>query len=949
MAKIGVAVQITAQTGGFKKSIEEVSAALVKTQKDQLRAAQETRDAFGILRDGQGRIIEGLSQWQKKLGYYVDELGQVRTANDRFVDGLTTLQRKIGLEVDEAGTIYDRAGAAVGSLADKTKQAAASATPALSSIGAQLSKIQRDALTAANAFGGVKDGLDVLLGQGNRLSAIADNVGKLARGALAIGQVKDQLKLIKEQFAGLGKGVDAARAAFAAFGNAGGGFKGLRAGLESIKGSLKGVQAQAALASAQLALVGAAIAAVVLIYQKQAEKAMESIDPALKGLDQYKDKYQEIEHAARAAGQEIKSLADAIKFANAASGDRGNIQAYLDALKANEESGLSSEEQATRKVNKRFFFGLSPATAFLANTSAGDKATDAAVKGLDALGLDFLHAGKTADEERKELFAGVASYVEDLRARYGEQQKESEKIKADLDSLKLVIDAVGDDADRKKELEELAAILEKREAAAIEAEAKAARDKVLADAGVDKFLQTQDKTTQTVESYGETVDKWKALVDNGTITNEEFAQASGALAEKLRGDVLKSVGVSLPTAADGAANAFDELKKALDAGVLSDDQYTEAVKQLQRKAAENLAKMGGVELSAPPAMDTLETYKSQLDAALKRQEINDADYERLLQAYRDKQAATLKSTQDAAAAALAAAQGLDLGAVEKARAAAKSLEERLDEWREAARAGRISEESLRQAEEALTLAIEERDKAAREAAEKEKERIRKEALRTSGADSLRSQAEALAGANKTWRQELDDTMQSVRRAFQAGEISAKDLQQAHKDYKAVIDAKKKEEKARAKEERAQARKSVRDALGVDSLMESLKSPAEKLGDALADLRNALANKDINDAEFLALRGKAVEEYRAAVDDWKEQTGEAGKVEKAAAGQSLADSRELYKAVVNQFAPRSYEKKIEDATGRLANTQDQALQATLAGNELLAQIAAGGAGAFAIFG
>ncbi|MBQ9016631.1 hypothetical protein IJ103_00085 [Candidatus Saccharibacteria bacterium] len=961
MAKnIGVGVQLTADASAFKKSIDDVSAAVARNQKATIRAAQETRDAFGVLRDDQGRIVEGLTKWQKDLGYYVDDLGRVRTANDRFVDGLTTLQKKIGLEIDEAGTVYNRAGEIVEGLNKSAQQATQAAVPAFDSIDQSLSKISRDALLAANGFNGLKGGLDVLFGAGNKLSAVVDGVGKIAHSALAFQQIRDQIKLLREQFGGLSKAAQVARAAFSSFSNAGGGFKGVRAGLSSIKAGLKSVEAEAVVAQAQLALIGAAIGATIAIHQKLIDNAISTIDPALKGLDQYRERYEEIARAAKDAGASVESLGDALKYAGQAGGDKANLEQFIKALKANQETGMSSEGRAVADNGLGVFRYLkqafNPVGASIEQLTGQEAANNRAIiKGLDSIGADWATPGKSGESERQELFAAISSFVDRFNEQYGEQKKESDKIAADIEALQLIIEAVGDDNERKQELETLAQTMRERQAAAIQAETEAARAKILADAGIDKYLQTQDKTAQAVADYGATVEKWRALVDDGTISGEQFEQASGALASSIRGALLQRLGVQLPAAVDDTAKAFAELQDAVDAGVLSSDDYGRAVQSLQEAAARKLAQAAGLDFSpeSPSAFQiapqgagetfeqlrarldkSFEQFKERLDDSLARQEIAQSDYERLLASYKEKSAETLQASQDAAAQALASAQGLDLDAPRKAAQAAKSLETQLEEWKDAARAGTISQEALSKAEAALTLAISERDKAAKEEAEKARETARKQALQDTGINALRSQAQALE-KETTWRGELEETMKQARKAYKDGTITLQDLNQAHKDYKAIV-------KAKTKEEKAQARDAARQTLGVDSLMESLKSPAQKLNETLNQIGSALASSFIDRGEYDALRSKAFQEYRDALDDFNNgQTGgDAPKAERVAAGSSLSDSREFYKAVVNQMSPRSYEKKIEDTTARLAETQDAAYRAQVEGNELLAQFVAG---------
>lgn len=943
MARLGASVQLTADAGGFKKSIDDVSAALIRTQQQSLRAAQETRDAFGVLRDSQGRIVEGLAKWQKNLGYYVDELGRVRTANDRFVEGLTTLQRKIGLEVDEAGQIFNAAGEVVGELGNSASRAEAP----LGSIDEQLKKIQRDALTAANGFGRLKAGLDVILGNGNALSKVVDSIGKLSQSATAFGQIKDQLILVKNQLGDLSKlarGMKQGNSLGSLLGKAGSGGSGGASSLISslgkatklvagLKAGLAALTVGAAATAAAFVALGVAVAVLYKNDKKKEWRALNSIDPALKGLDEYREKFNALAEAADIAGDKIKSVGDALKY-GALKPERENgltdVAVLVDALRQNEETGLSASQRALATAG----------TGVFGKTQLGQ-----AVDTKTLQFMDFFNwrggADKNSKEEREEIYAALNEYVAALKEETKEEETEAQRLARQISDLEAIITTVPEGDERRQELESILAKLKERENAAAEADAASARAEALAASGVDKFLQAQDSAAVSIGNYKAKLDEWQELVDGGMLTTEEFSQAAQAAGEALKNELLGRLGVKLPEALDGTLAAFQELQEALDAGVLSADEYNESVRQLQEQNAATLAASAGLSLDVPTAPQSLEEFQAKLDEELAGRKINSEQYAALLKAYQENAAKVLQAEQDAAASALAAAQGLDLDAVEKARRSEQTFEEQLEEWRGAAREGRVSADALAKAESALALAIDEREEAARKEAEEAAKKARDDAMKDSGLDSLRAQAEELERATRTWRDDLEETMEKARAAFEAGTISASDLEQAEKDYAAVLEAK-------SKEERENARQDARSALGVDSLMESLKSPAQKLSETLGKLQDALIENYISSDEYDALRSKAVEEYRAAVDDFKEKSDEAvAKTERAVAGYSLSDSRDFYKAFVNQMAPRSYEKRIEDSTARIAKTQDDALRAQYESVALLEQIAR--APQFEVFG
>ena len=934
---IGVAVQVTADAGGFRKSIDGVSASLVKTQEQALRAAQETRDAFGVLRDGQGRIVEGLAKWQKKLGYYVDDLGRVRTANDRFVDGLTTLQKKIGLEVDEVGNLYDAAGKVVGSLGKSADEADRQSKPAFDSLHGQLEKIRRDALTAADGFSRLKDGLDVLLGQGNPLSKFVDSVGKLARSTTALSQIRDQFKMIREQLDAL---KDAKNDLGSLGGKGGKGVPSLVGGLKNLgkvasaaKVALAGLTTTAALALAAVAAFAAGLYVLYKLDEKRKWRAFESLDPAIKGLEQYKEKAEELAKAADAAGEKLRSMNDALRFGalkQPRANGKSDVETLIDTLRENERTGLSASQRALAEAGIGVF----------GKTELGRQTDLATLKAMDALGLRG-GAKNNSKEEREEIYAALNEYVAALKEQTKEEESASTRLANQIKDLDAILSTVEAGSKEQKDLEELRATLEKQRQEAAEAEAAAARQAARSAAGIESFINSNKDAEVTVENYRSKLDEWSKLVEQGTVSSEELNEASTNAAASIRGKLLSKFGVVLPSGVDDVLTAFQEMKAALDAGVVSQDDYNATISQIQRRNAERLAQEAGVVLEEPPKFADVASFQKELDIQLSNSKITLEDYNRLLNGYKKNAADSLAAQQATAANALAAAQGLDLDAAKKANAATKSFEEQLEEWRRAANEGKVSAEDLSRAEASLRLAINDREEKARKEAEEAAAKAREQAFADTGLDDLKSQAQELADTTKTWKEKLDETMKKADEAFMEGTLTLEDLNEAQANYAKVVAAKTEEEKKAAKE-------NVRSSLGVDALMESLKSPAQKLSETITSLNEALVDSYINSDEYTALRNKAVEEYRNAVSDFKqEEEPEPPKSERMAAGTSFSNSTDFYKAFIAQMSPRSYEKKIEDTTSRIYDVQSDTYRAQLETNEWLAQLAA--APSFEVFG
>ena len=151
------------------------------------------------------------------------------------------------------------------------------------------------------------------------------------------------------------------------------------------------------------------------------------------------------------------------------------------------------------------------------------------------------------------------------------------------------------------------------------------------------------------------------------------------------------------------------------------------------------------------------------------------------------------------------------------------------------------------------------------------------------------------------------------------------------------------EKAAIDDATAKRKKSLRDSLGVDSYLESLKTPAKKYNEAVDKINEALKEGAINRKEAAAMKDKAQDEYWQQLDKLTEtaQKG-AEKIEKLELGQSsYRGSESLYLAMVKN-SQANFQKNIQDTTGRIANYQSQAVYQSQLTNAYLATIATAGA-------
>lgn len=979
---LSVAVKITGDATNLEKSIDDATRAIENQSKKAVKALKDQRDAYGVLRDEQGRIVEGLSKWQRALGYYVDELGTVRTANDRFVDGLTTVQKKIGLEVDSLGNIYNKTGEIVGNTGKQVRDFAAAegvasdATADLktaleaainNALGENVEKLQRDVLSMSGAFQKVKGGFDALFGSSSGISKAVDNIGKLSQSIIGFKQagesIQQALATVK-QFAATLQNVGTTGATAA--GAASKGIAGIGTAATGAGASIAGLASSfAGLATG----VGLAIAAATILDKLMKKIGGEVVfDPEKqKAIEDYSNQFKTLETRARAAGKEIRNLSDALAVGALNTGVGGTeLDQLLADYKKTLQTGISTASRAEIEQETQLL---------------GDTLTEASIRLFGTEKDDIAR-------ERAAVFAAINARVREVTEK---QKSESDKLLEQIHDLQHVVGMV-DDAEQAAQLKATIAQLMDAYDQAKAKEEEAARLETRRAAGLDKYLKAQDAAEVSLDNARAKFAEWFSMAQNGQITFQEYQQAASAAADDLRASVASQVGADFSNVQKKTVEAYNALYKAVMAGVVSQEEAQKAWSDFQRRAAESIASKFGLTLDDDSANDSIEALESEIKKQLEAGAISLKDADALREAYRKRQEAEQKEAAEQAKArldALKRATGVDQD-TSSATGLAKSFEEKQKKWNDALAAGEVTQEqynaALKQIADQTRAAFENQvadddakakaereytnrlkeladlqkqgviDEKQRQDAEKKAREKRDAAIKgdkqidpaaANALDALRRQANDL-DRQKTWQEELKETLDKVREAHKKGLITQAEMHEAEANYAKI-------KRQRTKQEEADARRAARDAarseLGIDSIMESMKSPLQKFNETIAKLNDAAGFLSMD--EYAAVYQKAIKDFQDA-SETQVETASSEKGERAKAGASItAGSDTFYKAMIESLSPGNYEATMRDTTKRIYDASVQGNTIAADGNLLLAQIAqsvqGGGFNNFGVFG
>ena len=992
---LGFAVKVTADSTDFKKGIDDAAAAVEKQSKRAVKALKDQKDAYGVLRDEQGRIVEGLSKWQRALGYFVDELGTVRTANGRLVDGLTTVQKKIGLEVDELGNIYNRTGEIVGNtgkglkeFADAEKTTAAGARDLQSALEAALNntfgdsveKMQRDLLSMSGAFENVKGGFDALLGSGNALSSTIDVVGKLSKAVVgfrqsgeAIGQALTTVKDFAKQLSVVNaNGVKAAKTSQA-----------LAQGMGGVAAGAKGASVAAGGLVASLAGlatgIGVAVAAATILDKVMKHFGGQVVfdEEKQRAAQEYADKIKAIESAAIAAGGKLENLSDVLKHGALSEDDSTALDKALSDWKETLQRGFST---ASRQEVEQEWQIL------------GDSMTEGLAKFLDKItGSET----EKIEQERDALWGMINERIE--RATRVEKS-ESEKTAELLHDLRRSVGLL-DDQDQIKKVNEAIARLTGEYEKQVAQEQASAKQEILKQAGLEKYIKAQDAAAVSLDNARAKAAEWYQLANSGKISWNEYREAITNARDELRGQLKSATGYDFEQV-DKTTETLANLQKALYAGVISQDEYNKALAHMKetatKTAAQELATAQGLDLDAAEKLKkqqktTAEKLKEWADK-LAAGEVTQEQYNKAAAALAQ---ATLDRVKQLEKETGVTVEGTQTEQEKPTNPIARQLQENQEKWRKLLEAGEITQEQYNKAAQGLAdqakkayedSKTENDEKKKAEKAyqarlkelaelfaagvidEKERQRQEREARKTrdeaqkandpaaqaaaqnaqSALSSLRQQYQETKEEN-TWQTALKAQLDAVIEAHKKGLATQAEVHEAEMLYAKI-------KKKRTQQEEAEAQRAARDAarseLGVDSIMESLKTPLQKFNETIAKLNDAAGFLSME--EYAAVYQKAIKDFQDANKTALDSGGGAGggKAEKMKAGASMtAGSDTFYKALVESMSPGNYETTMKETTKRIFDATTHGNTLAQEGNAYLLQMAQAmnGFGNIGVFG
>ena len=896
----GVKITVDASdiSNKFTKSVDELNATLSKNQK----ALGLVYNEQGILTNALGQTVEGLSQSAIKLGQYVDELGRVRTYQDGFIDGLTRTQIELGFYTDEIGNIYNKLGELVG-ITDKARraqeqEAAAAENAAQAQADAAVALqdgLSRSADAVAHVAGQFAIFQQLLQKSGATSEEFGASVANIANAiSVAAGSFKASSELIKT-FSEVAKLLPPQLIATATASKA-------------AAPALAAVGVEAKAAGAAIAGIGGpvtlAISAITALVAGLTALSASKVETSALSAS-----FEELQAKAERAGTSIRSLADALKvgaFADAKSDIMQVSEQFLNASKELREASARFEEEKKRAdenaraasaASGRYVASAMPSRDdYLSEYDANYKNAIAEYNAVAAKYVDAARAAQQTEEqklkEQRDAYAALLKVAEKMG-----DDKTANLFKAQIDLLDgQILDArkkQADDAKKQKEQEENAA--------------KAEREKQLASAGVLEYIKKQNdaqkQATVSLDNYAATVAKWREMAKNGQLTSKELSDAEQGLAATLREKLGAELGIQID-ATKKTATAYEKLAKALEDGVITQEQADAAKKALAEKDRAELAARLGVTFTAPSGGDsgsaTVNDYAAKvkaLDDALQQGIITQQDYNAATAQLRD------------------AARGSITG-LESTGGAAGSYAKRVRELDAALKNGIIES--------------------------KERDRLVNDA-KIALAQSL--------GVSE------EDVKKYEKRRAKAEADYAKGLIDAAERDRRLNNASKKLEKARddaAKKAAAEKdRQDTRSKLGIDQLLESMKSPVQKYKETLDQIADALKKNAVNANEAEALRQQAAETYLKTLNADAEQLGQTvgaqGQKGAEFARSMSSGSEDLYLAQVRNTT-NSYQSSMTQAAQQLQNTTAAMLQTSNRSLEYLQMLVDGQAdGGVAVWG
>ena len=957
-ARASQVVNVSEITSKINAACAGVERSLTKAQ----AAVGAYIDATGRLVNSQGKLVEGLSNSKIKLGQYVDEQGRVHTANGEFVADLNGIEQALGMYADAFGDVYT----AQGEYVRKTAQAAKAAEEQKKAVATasremfEASQRMREGFSQSlGALGSASSQLGGLLG------SLSPKFGELSRvfssGASIFQASTNFAKSFQES-------AKAAKVFFSDVGgmatSAGKEIATLQGGVGKLGGAFSALGGPVGIAIGAVAAIGTGVAYAI---SKTSEAAYLS------------DSFKELDSVAKKAGDSIKSIGDAIHYG----AFQLPLSEYQEALKRTEETAKELEAAKVRSENR------------IANANQGAAMGYGGGGAYLGAALAIRADENKASAEMKNAWADYAAVVKKMLEAAREEQK-TELDRLEEQRFAEEHEEVANDAEARAVIEKQIAALDQKIADAKEAEERAAReaaDKALLEArrasGISRYIEgaseAQEGLVASLEAYESTVARWNAQRDELQLKNEELADAIAGYAADVKARLAQEIGVDFSKKQEEAGTILERLNRARELSIISEEEYAEATRQAAEKS---LGDKLGIDLTRGRSEElTLAEKFLELAKASNVSEEARANALAQLQALNEKELAEEVKTIAAAKSAAEAekerdavlrrlADDLDAERVDAEKykelreAALKEYESAVERFKkdeldsfshlsklraatlETETAERAHEKTLEEIDKALAKELITREEAtalrkkANDAEKKRKEQAAAAELSRLGVDSF---IKAGSNVGKSQKDLIEEQFQNLKEARKTNKDVADKWSEIQASHKKQLDAIDKAEKEKRAQEAAQRREATRSALGVDSLMEELKTPLQKYREVMDKIAEAAKARAITAEERVALEDKAAADYwesmRSNVKTTEKAAEKLGKFELA---KSMgAGSEALYLAQVRN-STANYQTRIQNETARIADVATRSYQEQLTANGYL-ELMAESFGAFNVFG
>lgn len=729
----------------------------------------------------------------------------------------------------------------------------------------------------------------------------------------------------------------------------------------------------------------------------------EDLDEILKGIKEAKDKYEEarIEYerlqevrrdiAKQGGGYGSSNLAGEGKLLDemtAASREIQNLQTSFanqskkiidDVLSktTTEAERLSKEIEQTKKAYATWKKHVYPTEDVAKRAEEDKKIRDYLAKLNDDLAkarageVDAAQDAANTERERAERLrnAGISAYMDQVdipkitaESYKGVTEQWNKLVDEGLvtqeqlnDALKRAKDVAIDDLLNKLGVELPKATDELMDE--FEQVAKALEDNLIGSEQAEQIREALRKknTDELISKLG--LDIKKPEKDMFDVIKEAFASGKydltrqaeilGAAYEKRAEELAQEQGIELGAsvadlmeAQKSYAEKIRQWQEEFEAGHVTDKQLQDAKAALAKQYADEVAKRTGVDLSADSSP------KSKVESILADLDKKKGEWLEYLQSEGADLSVFDKAIEQLN---LQAKEALDatLPAMDKVKSTQEKYAAMMDDLKAAFEAGLYTQEEFAQ-----------RQKQINEAKAKELEAAQASVRSSLGLDRLQEEVDRLTKGEQSWRVALDKQRAAIIEAAKKGEIAENEKTKALNNLNTIIKAREKQEKDDLRKKRAEEAKRIRDdarsALGVDSIMESLKSPLQKFQETIARLN---ANKAfVSFEEYAAVWENAVKDYQEASKsvhaDSAIQEMKSGKAKTTAGTSIQAGSSDLYKALISRQAPNAWEANMQTTTRQIHASQEEGNQLAQENNYYLQQmIALMGQqnGAVAVFG